>query len=122
MVTLGYLNSAPYSLADGTVMRDAVSGTEYTVTGGSLVDVVVPSNWGAVLLDTAVIDVPGRAPAAYAEISGIDVLLSWQPVVRDTRRSRELAVSRPAPGHRARLYPWPGQPAGDGRAAFVRHR
>ncbi len=85
------LNAAPFNLADGTVLRDALSGSTYTVAGGS-VTVPVGSNWGAVLAEDAEVDVPAAAAGLTAAAAGADRELTWQPVTTDAAGDRELAV------------------------------
>jgi hypothetical protein len=85
------LNAAPYSLPDGTVLVDALTGSTYTVAGGS-VSLTVAANWGAVLLEQAKIDTPVAADLRIA-LTDTDVVLSWSAVISDTAGGRELATS-----------------------------
>jgi len=88
------LNAAPYSLANGTVLVDAISGASYTVgaaNGGSVTVNVTPT-WGAVLLEQAKIETPA-APAVSAAGSGADVALSWPMVTSDSAGGVEVITS-----------------------------
>jgi glycosidase len=88
--TFNGLNAAPYSLPDGTVLRDGMSPMTYTVASGAIT-VTVNSNWGVVLLEQGEIDTP-VAPSPSGTRSGSDVVLSWSPVVTDTEGGQELAT------------------------------
>ena len=85
------LNAAPYSLPNGTVLVDALSGVTTTVSGGA-VSVTVSSNWGVVLLETAKVQTPVAAPGLAAVRAGASVTLTWSTVMTDTTGARELAT------------------------------
>ncbi len=90
-VNLTGLNAAPYNLANGTVLYDAIEGNSYTVAGGS-VSVPVNATWGVVLLEQNKIDIPAMPIVTYTENTGPD-LLSWPLVITDTTGARELALT-----------------------------
>lgn len=85
------LNAAPYNLADGTVLRDAISGTSYTVSGGAVTVSVTPT-WGAVLIDTSKQNTPAAATVSVSA-SGSDVTLSWPIVGTDSASGPEVITS-----------------------------
>ncbi len=89
--TFNGLNAAPYSLADGTVLVDALNGGAYTVGGGA-VTVPVNSNWGVVLLEQAKIDTP-QAPVVSIARSGSDAVLRWLAVTQDTLEGPEVVTA-----------------------------
>ncbi|HQI83417.1 MAG TPA: glycoside hydrolase family 13 protein [Anaerolineae bacterium] len=90
-VNLTDLDAAPYNLANGTVLYDAIEGNTYTVSGG-MVSVPVNATWGVVLLEQNKIDIPAMPIVTYTENSGPD-LLSWPAVITDTTGTRELALA-----------------------------
>lgn len=81
--TFNNLNAGPYNLVDGTLLVNALNGSTYTVSGGS-VSVPVTSNWGVVLLEQAKIDVPRASTSLSVSTSGNDVILGWPAVILDT--------------------------------------
>lgn len=84
------LNGAPYYLPDGDVLVDALSGTTYTVSSGS-VTVTVNSNWGVILLEQGEIDAP--AAVSYLETTGSSPkTLNWLAVTDDVNGEQELAT------------------------------
>lgn len=94
-ITFSGLNSAPYNLADGTQLVNALTGdlaTVYTVSGGSVTVNVTPT-WGAVLLEKNKIE----TPAAVGDLSGSFVspnaTLTWTTVMTDTAGGRELVTA-----------------------------
>ena len=94
-VTFSGLNGAPYNLADGTQLVNALTGdlaTVYTVSGGSVTVNVTPT-WGAVLLEKNKIE----TPAAVSDLSGSFVnpnaTLTWTTVMADTAGGRELVTA-----------------------------
>jgi glycosidase len=89
--TISGLNGAPYNLADGTVLKDGISGASYTVTGGA-VTVSVSPTWGVILLDASTIETPAAPAGLSSSVSGSDRILSWNSVARDTNGGRELAT------------------------------
>ncbi len=92
-VTFSGLGAPPYSLSDGEVLVDVISGTQYQVSGGELAGVTVTSNWGAVLVDPDHVDTPLPAAELYALTVGADVVLSWRPVIGDTAGGREVVTA-----------------------------
>jgi len=87
--TFSGLNAAPYNLADGTVLYDALEGNTYTVSGGA-VTVPVNATWGVVLLEQTKIDEPQAVTNLSVAVSGADNVLSWRPVFTDTASEREV--------------------------------
>ncbi len=85
------LNAAPYNLADGTVLYDAIEGNTYTVGGGA-VTVPVNATWGVVLLEQTKIDEPQAVTNLGVTTSGADNVLSWRPVFTDTNTDREVVL------------------------------
>ncbi len=94
IATFTGLNSAPYGLPDGTVLYDVIGDVSYTVASGQ-VAVSVASNWGAVLLEDAVIETPVSVSDLEVSVptGSADVVLEWSPVITDTAGGRELATS-----------------------------
>ncbi|MGB8648903.1 MAG: glycoside hydrolase family 13 protein, partial [Anaerolineae bacterium] len=90
-VTLTGLNATPYSLANGTVMVDAVNGGTTTVAGGQLTVTVNPT-WGVVLLEQSKADTPSAPTIATVTASQNDANVTWTPIVTDTNGLRELAT------------------------------
>ncbi len=88
--TITGLDNAPYNLADGTVLVDALNGGTYTVSGGSLT-VDVPSNWGRVLLEQNEIDTP-QLPVGRTELTN-SVNIIFRPVFTDTTGGYELVTA-----------------------------
>ncbi|CAG0933502.1 Amylopullulanase [Thermoflexales bacterium] len=86
------LNAAPYNLANGTVLYDAIEGNTYTVSSGA-VSVPVNSTWGVVLLEQDKIDTPAPVTNIGATVSGSNVVLRWAPVVKDTNADREVVTA-----------------------------
>ncbi len=89
--TFSGLNAAPFNLADGALLREALSGTTYTVSSGQ-VTVPVNSNWGVVLLEDAKIDTPAQPAGLQVLQSGADNVVTWNNVVNDTLNGRELVI------------------------------
>ncbi|GIV97468.1 MAG: hypothetical protein KatS3mg057_2125 [Herpetosiphonaceae bacterium] len=90
-VTFSGLNAAPYNLADGTTLTDALNGGTYKVSGGA-VTITVNSNWGVVLIDRTKANAPAKPSGLSKSTSGSNVIISWNPVVKDTGGERELAI------------------------------
>lgn len=94
------LNAAPYNLANGTLLVDAISGASYTVNAGAVTVSVTPT-WGAVLLEQAKLDRPA-APDPVAMANDQDVSLTWPLVRSDSLGEPEVITSyriyRGAPG------------------------
>ncbi|MBN2547606.1 MAG: glycoside hydrolase family 13 protein [Anaerolineales bacterium] len=90
--TFSGLNAAPYNLSDGTLLKDGISGTTYTVSGGQVTVSVTPT-WGAVLLEWDKIETPAAISGLVATIAGSDRTLKWTAVSADTTLTREVAVS-----------------------------
>lgn len=88
--TFSGLNAAPYNLPDGTALVDALSGDHYTVRGGT-VTVSAPANWGAILLEEAMIETP-QTPRAGISDTGSDMEITFSPVFTDTLGDRELPL------------------------------
>jgi glycosidase len=86
------LNAAPYNLANGTVLYDAIEGNTYIVSDGSIA-VPVNSTWGVVLLEQNKIDVPAPVTNLGATVSGSNVVLRWSSVVKDTNNDREVVTA-----------------------------
>ncbi len=88
--TLTGLNAAPYNLADGAALYDAIEGNSYTVSGGS-VTVPVNPTWGVVLIQPSGAQTPD-APAQFTIMSyNGQNILGWNSVTTDTNGGRELA-------------------------------
>lgn len=86
------LNASPYNLPDGTVLVDGLSGSTFTVSGGS-VSVTVNPTWGVVLLEQTKVETPSAVSGLAVTVPGNDVLLKWAPVTTDTGAGRELATT-----------------------------
>ncbi len=89
--TFSSLNAAPYNLPDGTLLYNAIEGTSYTVSGGS-VTVPVNSSWGVVLLEPAKIDQPTAVTTLNVSENGADKELSWSAITSDTNGDAEVAT------------------------------
>ena len=94
-VTFTGLNAAPYNLADGAQLVNALTGdlsTVYTVSGGSVTISVTPT-WGAVLLEKSKIETPAAITDLSGSASGQNVSLTWSTVAADTAGGRELVTA-----------------------------
>ncbi len=90
--TFSGLNAAPYNIPNGTVLRDVIGGSSYTVANGS-VTVPVNSNWGAVLLESGRIENPAAVTGLTSTISGSNIVLKWNPVNTDSAGGREVVTT-----------------------------
>jgi len=90
-VTLSGLNAAPYNLADGVVLIDALHGNAtYTVSGGAVTVPVAPT-YGVVLLEQAKVETP-MAPAGLSVTpDNGHFILTWNAVTQDAAGGREVA-------------------------------
>ncbi|MBI5298055.1 MAG: hypothetical protein HY869_21475 [Chloroflexi bacterium] len=103
-VTLSGLNSAPYSLTNGTDLVDVISGDTYTVSGGAVTGILVDATWGAVLLEQNKIETPAEPGAATFNFNGSDVTLGWNLVSLDSGIGRETPTVYTI--HRSATYPF----------------
>jgi glycosidase len=87
--TFSGLGVAPYNLADGTILVNALSNDTYTVSGGS-VTVPVSSSWGVILLEQNKIDTPAAPGAPTLALAGNDVQINWSPVISDSSNKPEV--------------------------------
>ncbi|HPH95583.1 MAG TPA: alpha-amylase family glycosyl hydrolase [Anaerolineaceae bacterium] len=91
-VTLSNLTAAPYNLATGTVMLDALNGATATVSAAGTLTVSVNPTWGAVLLENDLIDTPAASTLTVEHQASSTVTLSWPQVSRDTLGERETVT------------------------------
>lgn len=89
-VTLNNLNAAPYNLANGTILYDAIEGGTYTVTGGS-VTAPVNAAWGIVLVQPNGVQTPSVPAQFVVTTNGAQNKITWNSVTTDTGGGRELA-------------------------------
>jgi len=85
------LNLPPFSLEDGTMMVDLLTGNSTLVDGGQL-SVQAESAWGAVMVPVSAIDQPAAPQQVRAVRAGTDIVVQWLPVTSDVNGGRELAT------------------------------
>jgi glycosidase len=90
--TFSGLNAAPYNLADGTLLVNALnlSAGTYAVSGGS-VTVNVSSSWGVILLEQSKIDRPVTPVGRTQLVSSVNIIFS--PVMTDTNGGFEVVTA-----------------------------
>jgi hypothetical protein len=85
------LNAAPYNLADGTIMLNALDGYTYTVANGAIT-ASVPANWGIVLLENDAIETPIAITDLTVSKVALGDILTWTMVTQDTSGGREVVT------------------------------
>ncbi len=89
-ITLSNVDTSPIGWTNGTVLQEVLSGVTIPVSDGQ-VTILVPPEWGAVVLQPEQADTPA-APTVVADSQPDGVALRWHPIRRDTQGGVEVVT------------------------------